>query len=259
MAAFGFDPVHPFFTSLAQNPSRVLLLDYDATLARLQEDAPHDGRPDGLPRLLQSIRDTGTRLVVLTGRSATSLVPLLGMSPPPEIFGAHGAERLLPDGSRRLCQLARTAVQALAEASIRLANAGLGAMTEHSMAAVAVHWRGLDTAQRVRVANRARQALADLRNEEVGLVPFDGGMELRVLRPNKSDAATTVLCETPGACAAYLGDDLLDPGAFEVVRDRGIGIRVSASRRNGHAGITLRPPELPSFLRQWLRSCVGGT
>src|SRR5258707_402536 len=88
-----------FFDRLRNAPSRALLLDYDGTLAPFTPDREHAFPYPEIPELVARIMRTGTRVVLVSGRPATELLFLSGIHPHPEIWGSHGSERLLPDGS----------------------------------------------------------------------------------------------------------------------------------------------------------------
>ena len=53
-------------------------------------------------------------MVVVTGRPAKEIAPLLALEEPLEVWGLHGAERLYPDGRREL-ELAPPETQARLE------------------------------------------------------------------------------------------------------------------------------------------------
>ena len=92
-----------FFRAFAGAPTPLLLLDYDGTLAGFRVDR-FKARPwAGVRELLTRIQRQGrTRMAVITGRPAGEIAPLLGLDPPLEVWGLHGAERLYPDGRREL-------------------------------------------------------------------------------------------------------------------------------------------------------------
>ena len=84
-----------FFRELARAPRSALLLDYDGTLAPFELDRTQAVPYPGVTEVLRDIMDTGrTRVVIISGRRAQELGPLLRLSPPPEIWGTHGLERL---------------------------------------------------------------------------------------------------------------------------------------------------------------------
>lgn len=76
-----------FFRDVAQARQSALLLDYDGTLAPFRQNR-HEALPyPGVTGLLNGILATGrTRLVLITGRCAQELIPLLDIFPHPEIW-----------------------------------------------------------------------------------------------------------------------------------------------------------------------------
>lgn len=248
-----------FFEILAGSRERALLVDYDGTLAPFRQEPQQAFPYPGIMELLDSIRSTaGTRLVMVTGRTAAKVLPLLGLNPPPEIFGIHGLERLLPDGSRRVHALEPEAVLALAEAGSELARAGIDSLLEHKLGALAVHWRGLGERAQAQTEATARKVLQRYARQGLVVAPFDHGLELRLSRPNKGDVVQTILEEVPGAAVAYLGDDATDEDAFRAIHGRGLGVLVAKMRRKTAATEWLQPPEgLTQFLHRWLHVCGG--
>jgi trehalose 6-phosphate phosphatase len=84
-----------FFAGLEQAPGALLMLDYDGTLAPFRVD-PAQARPyPGVTESLDVIIQEGsTRVVVVTGRRAAEIAPLLGTRVTTEVWGSHGWERL---------------------------------------------------------------------------------------------------------------------------------------------------------------------
>jgi trehalose 6-phosphate phosphatase len=252
-----------FFDLLPPAPARVLLLDYDGTLApfRVERDqaVPYDGVRDAVRALLSSGH---TRVVVISGRNITNLRPLLGVEPPPELWGTHGWERMEPGGplwSRELGPAARAGLDQ-ARAALTIDEERI----EVKPASIAVHVRGLPAAEEARILVAAHDAWSPIARE-AGLVlhPFDGGLELRARGWDKGDAVRAVLASEPeGTMAAYLGDDLTDEDAFRALdelgesgRVRALGVLVRGERRETRATAWLRPPQqLLAFLERWNRS-----
>jgi trehalose 6-phosphate phosphatase len=241
---------------IASAASRVLMLDYDGTLA------PFHVRPDlatPYPQVAAILEEIiaagGTRVVIVSGRPAGELPPLLALPMCPEIWGSHGWERVLPDGRRIVEQPGVEACLALADAAKAAEDiVAAGARIEHKLASIALHWRGLPDA--AAEALRA-QALARWQpfaaSSSVETLPFDGGLELRAVGCNKQYAVKAVLSETAEDSAiAYLGDDITDEDAFSAVKARGLGVLVRLKFRPTAADVWLRPPEeLASFLQLW--------
>jgi len=250
-----------FFARFASAPSRVLFADFDGTLAPFQV-RPERARPyPGVVESLDRIMAQGaTRVVMVSGRPAEELARLLPLRRLPEIWGAHGWQRLLPAGDL-LEANPPAATRAQLDEAERLARrlAELGARVERKPASVAVHWRGLPVISSARL----RDALATdwkplAESATLQALPFDGGLELRARGIDKRHAVHTVLEEARGAVSAFLGDDLTDEDAFAAMRTRGLSVLVRPDVRHTGADVWLRPPaELVAFLKDWQRHCGG--
>jgi trehalose-phosphatase len=245
-----------FFDGLARAPECVLLVDYDGTLAPFHRQ-PSEARP--YPAVASALEDliaqAETRVVIVSGRELNDLLPLLPFKRRPEVWGAHGWQRLLPDG-RLFERETGPAVREKLHEGEQLARPleREGARLERKPASLALHWRGLpeERAEAIRAeAVRSWQALID--GKAVELMGFDGGLEMRALGHNKHDAVKTVLSETAGDSAvAYLGDDLTDEDAFAAIKTRGLAVLVRPEPRPTRADLWIQPPhELVEFLDRW--------
>lgn len=250
-----------FAESLRRAADAVLMLDYDGTLApfriRREEALPWPGILELLERIVEGAR---TRVVVISGRESGAVAHLLEPFRPHEIWGVHGLERRDRDGRLRRTQLPSEARDGLIEARRRLEAAGLASRLEEKYGALALHWRGLETARAEQLGGWAEDSLAPLAaRHELEFRPFDGGVELRAGGPDKGSAVRAVLgSSSPAAVAAYLGDDLTDEDAFRALHDvmggRGLGILVRSEPRASAADLRLDPPhELLEFLQHWVR------
>jgi trehalose 6-phosphate phosphatase len=254
--------VEQFMESVAQSPVSALLLDYDGTLAPFclnrQQALPYPG----VTALLQEIIVHGrTHVVIVTGRNAHEVIPLLAVHPSPEIWGCHGLERLRPDGTCETPRVEERVLRALAEADRWVRHQGLHKRTEFKTGAVAIHWRGLEEAA---VAQTRAQVLLGwlpiAQNAPLELLEFDGGIEMRMPGLDKGDAVRTILDEMgPQVPVAYLGDDITDERAFLALGSRGLTVLVRPEWRKTTAALWMRPPEgLRDFLTRWLQACREG-
>jgi trehalose-phosphatase len=189
----------------------------------------------------------------VSGREVKDLLPLLPFRQCPEIWGAHGWQRLHTDGrlvERETGSEVRTRLDDAARQARRFESAG--ARLELKPASVALHWRGLP-AGTSEIRNGAMEAWQSLVGDAVELLEFDGGLELRAVGHNKHHAVKTVLSETPGdSVAAYLGDDYTDEDAFAAVKPRGLAVLVRDEPRATRADVWVRPPAgLIAFLERW--------
>lgn len=245
-----------FFERVAKAPTRLLMLDYDGTLAPFHVQPERAVPYPGVARVLDEIvASGGTRIVIVSGRPADEVPPLLGLAEPPEIWGSHGWERLLPDGRRVVEQPGADAQRALNAAAAAVeALPASGARLERKLASVALHWRGLPADAEDDLRRRATEAWKEIAVQgALEMLPFDGGLELRTVGCNKQYAVKAVLSETAEESAiAYLGDDITDEDAFRAVRTRGIGVLVRPQFRETGADLWIRPPgELVEFMRHW--------
>lgn len=252
-----------FLRGIASAPERILLLDYDGTLApfhiRPELATPY---PDVRTVLSTIVRAGGTRVVIVSGRRAEDLLPLLPLDERPEIWGSHGRERLQPDGTLLLEAPEEHERMALEEAAAVLEPAlHAGCRIERKPASVAVHWRGASVLSVAKLRAAATAAWKPLAQDQ-GLewLPFDGGLELRAPGCNKAHAVHAVLADAaPGSAIAYLGDDITDEDAFEAIKPCGIGVLVRPQFRQTHADVWLRPPrELVAFLKLWRVDTMRG-
>ena len=254
-----------FFHGLARSREAALLLDYDGTLAPFRIDRHRAVPYPGVSVLLQEIMNTGhTRVLLITGRRAEDIVPLLGVTPQPEIWGAYGLQRLRPDGTCEMPRIGENVAQALAEAGQWLSEAGFRNLGELKPASVAVHWRGLGDSVAAHVRNLVLQGWKPIADRaHMILQDFDGGLEIQMPGSEKGIALRELMATfDPGTPVAYLGDDQTDEDAFRVVQRRGLGILVRPEWRETSAESWLRPPdELVNFLFQWLASswCAMGS
>jgi len=251
--------VEQFMNAVAQSQLSALLLDYDGTLAPFclnrQQAVPYAGMTELLQEIIVSGR---TRVVIITGRNAHEIIPLLAIHPTPEIWGCHGLERLRPDGTRETPRVDESVLQALADADRWLRHQGLEHRAEFKTGAVAIHWRGLDEAAAAEIRSQVLLGWFPItQSMPMELLEFDGGIEMRMRGRDKGDAVHCILYEIgPEVPVAYLGDDLTDERAFLALGTKGLSILVRPEWRETAAARWIKPPEgLREFLTQWLQAC----
>jgi trehalose-phosphatase len=253
-----------FFGGFAGGAHPLLLLDYDGTLAPFRLNR-FEARPfAGVRELLTLIQNQKkTRMVVITGRPAGEIAPLLTLAPPLEVWGLHGAERLYPDGRHKLEHAPPAAQAKLEELKERLRRDALGGLFEDKANGAVMHWRGHARHTQMLIERRTRALFEPLATlDGLKLLEFEAGLELRTGR-DKGGAVEAILAEmqaaghAPGP-VAYLGDDLTDEAAFRAVNaleGAHLSALVRRVRRETEADVWLRPPEeLREFLESWQRA-----
>jgi trehalose-phosphatase len=249
----------PFFDELAKAKKRILILDYDGTIAPFAADRRRALPYDGVSQLLREVMETcGTRLIVVSGRAVHELPLLLGLQPQPEIWGAHGIERISPDGQYEQIACSDEAVQMLNEAESLLEQQELGDYLEIKLAAVAVHWRGLAPSKGLKIRTKAYRTLESFLNHpDLVVADFEEGVEIRLRSANKGNLIRALLSDIDKSVpVAYLGDDSTDENAFRALNGRGLTVLVRPKHRFTAAQMWLKPPEdLVQFLAGWIRAC----
>ncbi|MGA7858201.1 MAG: trehalose-phosphatase [Terracidiphilus sp.] len=256
------EKLEAFFRAFAGAPTPLLLLDYDGTLAGFRLDRFKAQPWRDVPALLTRIQRQGhTRMAVITGRPGGEIAPLLGLDPPLEVWGLHGAERLYPDGRRELEEAEPAIRQKLETLREQLRRDPIGGLFEDKPNAAVMHWRGHSASAAKLIEKRTRalfEPLAQL--DGLTLLEFEAGLELRVGR-DKGGAVEAIVAEaSPCAPVTYLGDDLTDEAAFRAVnaaRGPHLSVLVRQRWRETAADAWLRPPEeLREFLEQWAEAAL---
>jgi trehalose-phosphatase len=254
------ETLEDFFGAFKGAQKALLLLDYDGTLAPFRVDR-FTARPwSGVQELLKRIQKQGrTRMAVVTGRPAAEIVPLLGLDPPLEVWGLHGAERLYPDGRRELEEASAATRATLDELREQLRRDSLGGLFEDKANGAVMHWRGASPHKAKLIEQRTRTLFEPLaRMDGLALLEFESGLELRAGR-DKGAAVEAILEEIgAGMPVAFLGDDVTDETAFRAVNAAAgahLSVLVRREPRETEADVWLKPPgELLGFLERWLEA-----
>jgi trehalose 6-phosphate phosphatase len=250
----------PFLQTVAASTEAVLLLDYDGTLAPFRTQRDQAFPYPGVALVLQEIvRDCRTRVVVVSGRDASDVLPFLNIHPRPEVWGIHGLQRMKTDGSMEMPSLDDRTLDALSDADRWLGHQQLRHSAEFKAGSIAVHWRGMSEKDAKDLRARVMLGWGPIAEQSgLDLLEFDGGVEVRASEADKGEAVRTFLSEiSPAVPVAYLGDDTTDEAAFLAMEGRGISVLVRPTWRETAARFWLKPPdELLDFLGLWLKTCV---
>lgn len=245
-----------FYARLAATDKRLLMLDYDGTLAPFttERDAatPY---PQIRETLVQLLEHDKTRVVIISGRTVDDLKKLLDSGRLPELWGCHGLERFTRDGHYSIVELPDDMREKLAELYNWTAEKSLVNFCEFKPSGAAYHWRGLPENEVEQIHKLVVERWHDIaESTNLELYEFDGGVEIRVSGTNKATPVEKLLNEADTeTVAAYLGDDHTDEDAFKAIKGRGLGVFVKDSCRDTQADIWIVPPEeLNDFLKRWL-------
>lgn len=251
--------IRQFLETAAVAPARLLMLDFDGTLAPLRENReqvyPY---PKVLTILQEIIGDGRTRVVMVSGRDVNDLIQRLGIQPVPELWGLHGMQRRTPAGTVETAPVEKRYMDALSDADRWLEYQQLRNIAEFKGVSIAAHWRGFSKTRTKEIRARVLLGWEPIANGKgLQMLEFDGGVEIRAPGPDKGDVVRILLGETKANTAsAYLGDDSSDEPAFRRIRGRGLSVLVRPEWRKSAAQLWLRPPdEVVDFLTDWLAAC----
>jgi len=233
---------------------RLLMVDYDGTLAPFVVDREHAWpHPRSLEWLRRIAEDGRTSVVVVSGRPLADLARLVG-DLPVTLYGEHGWEQRAPDGSIVRPPLDRMVAAAIEEAERLALSLGAGDRIERKRSGLVLHTRGLSDADARALEQRCAEAWQGL--ARLGLLRLDhinGGLEIRARQRDKGTVVLSLVSHAePGTLAVFVGDDVTDEDAFEVVRDYGFGVRVGDDDRPSSAMARIATCEgVADWLERW--------
>jgi trehalose-phosphatase len=249
-----------FWPEFKKTASKILILDYDGTLAPFKADRNKAFPYPGVREILKKIRDSSqTRLIIVSGRNVEDITVMLDMQGPPEIWGGHGFERKLPGADIKRKKIPASCSAKLEKAFTWVRDHGYETNCEHKGSSLAFHWRGLTGEASTILKEKVNRAWSPLTEEgELAVHPFDGGLELRCKGMHKGDAVRQILKEsTENSVVAYLGDDFTDEDAFRALKGKGLTVLVRNEYRETLADHWLKPPDdLLPFLQNWYKYSV---
>jgi trehalose 6-phosphate phosphatase len=244
--------------SLARH--RLLMLDFDGTLAPFVVDRdqawPH---PRALEWLRRIAEKGETSVVIVSGRPLADLERLVG-DVPVTLYGEHGWEQRAPDGSVVRPPLDRVVAAAIDEAERLARSLGAGDRLERKRSGLVLHTRGLSNTDAHALEHRCADAWQGL--ARLGLLRLDhinGGLEIRAKQRDKGTVVLSLVSHAePGTLAVFVGDDVTDEDAFEVVRDYGFGVRVGNDDRPSSAMARIASSEeVADWLGRWWKVTAG--
>lgn len=223
-----------------------LFLDYDGTLTPIVSRPELAILSDEGRTTLRRIADTFTTSII-SGRGREDVEALVGLK---ELAyaGSHGFDIVGPHGAAVGHQVAEWVEPVMHEAASQLEDAidGIeGALLEPKRYSVAVHFR-LVSEEDVSLVEAAVDRIVDADSR----LKKAHGKKVFEIRPDidwdKGKALLFLLealdLDRPDVVPIYIGDDVTDEDAFEVLVDRGIGVLVSEVPRTTDASFWMQAP-----------------
>ena len=209
-----------------------LFLDVDGTLLDIAAIPQAVSVPAGLRERLRALSHaSGGAVALVSGRAITDLDALFAPLRLPSA-GLHGFEHRDATGLYRRRRLPSAAALETARGAMsRLARQHPGLLVEDKQFALALHYRGAPQLEGTVVA--AMQEVAARLGDELDLQRGKMVVELRPVGASKARAVAAFLEEVPfgGRMPVFVGDDLTDESAFELVNSlAGLSVLVGAPR-----------------------------
>jgi trehalose 6-phosphate phosphatase len=255
-------PDRKFWERVQKSRERVLVLDYDGTIAPFRAQRLEARPLAGMAEAVASIRGRGDHVALVTGRTLHELDEVSeGMSKSVAAIGSHGWEVRWPGEAGEMPRPGEELQERIDEACAEALAVGGEVLwsreqaelrVECKPAGVAVHVRGLRREEGRRWIERVRHDWARLASDDFNLLEFNGGLEMRLTGRNKGTGVVELLGRFPGAdLMVYVGDDVTDEDAFGALPAHGVGIKVG---REGETRAVYRLADCEAvreFLRAW--------
>jgi trehalose 6-phosphate phosphatase len=225
-----------------------LFLDIDGTIAPIVARPDQVGPNTRRTALMRALGERlAGRLAVVSGRAISDVDRILEGAVT-AVAGVHGLERRAANG-RTLKAAPHPALAEALSALERMTADQPGVMIENKGLSFAVHYRGAPLAG-PEIDGRVRGLAHDL-----GLAVQPGAqvIELRTPGHDKGDAIRAFMAEAPfaGGRPVFVGDDLTDEPAFEVVSEMGgFGLLVGPPRPTHASGRLANPEAVLAWLDQ---------
>jgi trehalose 6-phosphate phosphatase len=193
--------------------------DFDGVLAPLVDD-PASARP--LPGTMDILRDLAgrprTHCAVVSGRDLDTLTRLTGLASDGRVtrIGSHGAQSSRNLASATLTSDERDLLGRVTTDLEELVGSYPDVRLEHKPTATVIHTRGGD----------AMEAESARRHSGVTVLSGKDVLELSVVPADKGSALRALAEEVGADAVLYLGDDVTDEYAFEVLGPRDVGVKV---------------------------------
>ncbi|MGW8281830.1 MAG: trehalose-phosphatase [Gemmatimonadota bacterium] len=208
----------------------LVAVDFDGTLSPIVSnyDSAVADR-DALETLFGLAALPRTRVVVISGRSRADLERRIGSCPPEVVLvGSHGAEHSSESPAEEEAR-----VESFMEALNGLRDRYPGTRIERKPYSLAVHYRNVSERRQAEVRDEAIERAGPLaagtkegkKVIEFLAVPVDKGTALERYREMASASAGE-----GGGVTVFIGDDVTDEAAFEVLSPEDVGVKVGPER-----------------------------
>ncbi len=226
MAAFpGNEPLEKALAELSVHPQVLVALDFDGTLAPLQDDPENSRMLPEAREAVDALTDIdGVHVSLVTGRAFENIMRVANPHPDWFLVGSHGIEVVAPH-ERDSYASPQLVPEGLLQGFHQIAQDIPGPRIEVKPFGLAIHTRGLD-ADVAAAAEAATRFLCDEWPDELVMRSGHGILECAVLDRTKGHGLRSLWEALDVDATLFIGDDVTDEDGFSVLGSGDIGIKV---------------------------------
>jgi trehalose 6-phosphate phosphatase len=221
----GNEPLEKALAELTVQPEVLVALDFDGTLAPLQDDPENSRMLPEAREAVDALTDIdGVHVSLVTGRAFENIIRVADPHPDWFLVGSHGIEVVAPH-ERDSYASPQLVPEGLLQGFHQIAQDIPGPRIEVKPFGLAIHTRGLD-ADVAAAAEAATRLLCDEWPDELVMRSGHGILECAVSDRTKGHGLRSLWEALDVHATLFIGDDVTDEDGFAVLGSGDIGIKV---------------------------------
>jgi trehalose 6-phosphate phosphatase len=221
----GNEPLETALAELSRHPRVLVALDFDGTLAPLQDDPENSRMLPASREAVDALTDIdGVHVSLVTGRAFENIMRVADPHPDWFLVGSHGIEVVAPH-ERVSYSTPQLVPEGLLEGFHQIVRDIPGPRIEVKPFGLAIHTRGLD-AEVAAAAEAATRLLCDEWPDELVMRSGHGILECAVSDRTKGHGLRSLWEALDVHGTLFIGDDVTDEDGFAVLGTGDLGIKV---------------------------------
>jgi trehalose 6-phosphate phosphatase len=221
----GNESLETALAELSVHPEVLVALDFDGTLAPLQDDPENSRMLPEAREAVDALTDVdGVHVSLVTGRAFENIMRVANPHPEWFLVGSHGIEVVAPH-ERDSYSTPQLVPEGLLEGFDQIARDIPGPRIEVKPFGLAIHTRGLE-ADLAAAAEAATRLLCDEWPDELVMRSGHGILECAVSDRTKGHGLRSLWEALDVHATLFIGDDVTDEDGFAVLGSGDIGIKV---------------------------------
>jgi trehalose-phosphatase len=221
----GKEPLEKALADLSVHPQVLVALDFDGTLAPLQDDPENSRMLPESREVVDALTDLdGVHVSLVTGRAFENIMRVANPHPGWFLVGSHGIEVVAPH-ERDSYATPQLVPEELLEGFHQIARDIPGPRIEVKPFGLAIHTRGLEAGVAL-AAEAATRLLCDEWPDELVMRSGHGILECAVSGRTKGHGLRSLWEAIDVHATLFIGDDVTDEDGFAVLGSGDVGIKV---------------------------------